>query len=474
MKKSISARGILVPLILLIAAVVFGQEALPRASLAMLDPIFPPENPGLIQIEAESAVSTNFAAEATLNYAASGYRALQLNRYTGLYGDAAFYTEFVFYVGPQGTYEFWYGGTPPGPDEDVFPSYSSPFTYSIDDGPAQKISREQVVVASGYTPGFYWVFVDTLELSSGVHKLRIEVSEKRRHDGKYLFYLDSIFFIDRGRADLSGAAPIPAVFPEDLDDRSVDSPFKSVNDFRYLITLEPNNPLVYVEFSLIYSLIGDYLNALRNINKALLLDPENADVALLAAKYRLWKGEADEALKAYRRVLDMDSEMKEGWTEAGKVAAWIGKYDESISFYRDALQAFPDDLNLKVNMALTYLWASRVTEAERTFSQAESSALKSGVAVLELGEIYIANGYADRAIDVYAQGIREFPEHIELYLELERAYLEAGRAELSVDVHNQLRERFVESERLDVLLDTFELEQGPKLSDSCPLGGAEC
>ena len=132
------------------------EEALPEALSGKLEPVFPKENPLLIHVEAEDAVSTNFAKQPTLNYGASGFRTLQLNRYTGLYGGAAFFAEFVFLVENPGSYEFWYGGTPPGPQEDLFPSFASPFRYQIDGGDLSPVYREEVKVADGYTPAFYW------------------------------------------------------------------------------------------------------------------------------------------------------------------------------------------------------------------------------------------------------------------------------------------------------------------------------
>ena len=72
---------------------VAAEEArvLPEAGSRRLEPVFPPDTRSLIHLEAEDAVSTNFAKEPTLNYSASGYRTVQLSRYTGLRGDGKIY-----------------------------------------------------------------------------------------------------------------------------------------------------------------------------------------------------------------------------------------------------------------------------------------------------------------------------------------------------------------------------------------------
>ncbi len=438
-------------------------EALPAPSASLLSPVFPADGSTfLVQIEAEDAVSTNFAKSATLNYGASGYRALQLNRYTELFGGAAFYAEYVVYLQEPATYEMWYGGTPPGPQDEVFPSYASPFSYSIDGGKQVEVYREQVNVVERYSPNFYWVKYGEVELGQGVHRIRIEVSEKRKYDGKFFFFLDSLFFLDPTGFEHSSDLDVPAVFPKDLNNRSIDTPFGTVNDFRYLVSVEPDNAELYVEFSLIYAFVGDYQNALRNVNKAMLLDPNSSDARMLAAKYRLWKGEADESLKIYRSLLELHPELLEGWTEAGKVAAWIGKYDESVDFYDRALEHFPDNLNLTVNKALTYLWASKEGKANEIFDSIGSAVSGSVELVSELGDILVANGYADRAAALYRESLKRFPEHVILYLRLQNAYTEAGHAENSSAVRAAIVERLAPSERLQTFLDTSAIEQNMK------------
>lgn len=436
-------------------------ELLPETDGDRLEPVFPATSTALITVEAEDAVTTNFAKQPTLNYGASGFRTLQLNRYTALSGGDSFFAEFVVYAEKPGTYELWYGGTPPGPREDVFPSYASPFAYRIDNRTPVSVYREDVRVVEGYAPAFYWVQVGEVILEAGMHTIRFAVSEKRRFDGKFFFYLDSLFLVDRSRFR-QDSDPSPEVFPTDLESSTIDAPFRSISDYEYFISQDPDNPDVYVELSLIYSLIGDYNNALKNLNRAALIDPSNPEIQLLTAKNRIWKGDAAEGLRVYERLLQIDPSQVDIWAEAGKVSAWIGRYRESIQFYRSGLRNAPDSLNLMVNLGITYLWDTQVEQAETMFDQAEELAFKEIEEIPRLGEIYMVNGYPDLAIETYRSAIREFPEHLELYLSLEDAYDETGRTEDAERIHEQISERFVASERLDAYLDTFRTKQTMK------------
>ena len=87
----------------------------------------PSADPHLVFVDAEDAVATTFDTQPILNYAVSNRRSLQLNRFNPLQDGTPFFADYVFFVDEAGSYELWYGGTPPGPADDLFASYHSPF-----------------------------------------------------------------------------------------------------------------------------------------------------------------------------------------------------------------------------------------------------------------------------------------------------------------------------------------------------------
>ncbi|MBE3133577.1 MAG: tetratricopeptide repeat protein, partial [Acidobacteria bacterium] len=327
------------------------------APSAKIEPVFPVENESLVLVEGEDAVSTNFAREPVLNYGCSGFRALQLNRYTGLEGVGSFYADYVFTVPSSGTWELWYGGTPPGPRDELYPSYSSPFQFTIDGQKPMQVSRETMAVVENYSPSFYWNLVGSVPLEARRHRVRFEVTEKRRIDGRYQFYLDCFFLVKKEGGKRVLAEPLPAVFPKNLDNRAINSPFPTIDDALIRVRDNPTAVEPLLDLSLIYTMLGDYLNAIKYLNAAALIQPKNPDLILLTAKNRIWKGDTAEGLKKYRESLDLDPSRRELWLEAGKVAAWTGRFDDSIKFFTDGLAAFPRDLDLTVNLGLTYVWA---------------------------------------------------------------------------------------------------------------------
>jgi len=438
------------------------QQHPPKAPAVKIAPEFPKENPNLIFIEGEDAVSTNFNREPTLNFSCSGKRTLQLNRSSGLQGGASFYADYVFFVKNDGDYELWYGGTPCGPKDDLYPSFVSPFRYTIDNNKPVNRYREDITVVENYSPSYYWNIFGETKLKAGTHRIRFEVTEKRRYDNRYYFYLDNFFLIRKENGRRIKGDILPEVFPKNMENRTINFPFRSIDDYLIIIREKPDDPRPLVELSLIYTLIGDYLNALKYLKRASLLSPDNYSILLLIAKNRIWKGDISIGLKQYRNLLKKNPKQLDLWIEAGKVAAWTGRYKESINFYNDGLKYYNNNLNLLVNLGLTYLWASKSAEAEKNFKKTEKIAADDISLLKKLAKIFIINGYPERAVSLYRRAIQISPADLESYLLLEDTYLKTGRKQDAEAVDKLIQNTFIKSEQLTRYLSIYKVKQNLK------------
>lgn len=453
---------------LALAAALFAALALPAAAQeaagapsAKIEPVFPVENEAIVFVEGEDAVSTNFAREPVLNYGCSGFRALQLNRSTGLEGVGSFYADFVFTVPSTGSWELWYGGTPPGPRDDLYPSYASPFQLTIDGQKTVAVSREAIAVVETYSPSFYWNLLGSFPLEARRHRLRFEVTEKRRFDGRYLFYLDAFFLVKKEGGKRVIVQPLPLLFPANLDARAMNVPFPSIDDMLIRVRDNPGAIEPLIELSLIYTMLGDNLSAIKHLNAAALIQP-NPAIALLIAKNRIWKGDTAEGLRAYRKVLDAEPSRRELWLEAGKVAAWAGRFEDSIRFLTDGLAAFPKDLDLMVNLGLTYLWASRGQDAERVLREAQALAGSDPARLKEVARSFRVNGYPERALQAYNAAISSAPQDLPAYLLLIETLQAMGRTADADGARKRIVDTFLPSPRLDSFLESFNEKQGLK------------
>jgi len=430
------------------------EEVLP-VSTKKIEAVLPQLNSSIIFIEGEDAVSTNFNREPILNYTCSGYRTLQLNQTNPLQEGSSYNSDYVFYVEEDGVYELWYGGTPPGQKDELIPSYASPFRYVLDGIYIEDIYRENINVVEEYAPAYYWNYVKNVTLSAGEHRIKFEIMEKRSYDGKYFFYLDNFFLVkqENGQRVLSGN--IPEVFPKDPDNRSIDSSFLSLEEYEVLIRDNPENSDNYVYVSKIYSLIGDYLNALKYLKKASFLEPDNPEIMLLTAKNLIWRGAVQDGLELYEDLLQIVPERIDLWTEAGKVAGWVGQYYDSIAFFEGGLKNLPGDLSLLANLGITNLWLGDLKEAEKQFEKITDLTGDDLELNMDLAEVFRANGYAGKAVPVYISLMKKYPEVLQLYMDLENTYIESGQRDKIDKLREVTEQIFISNPDYSKVVGTF-------------------
>ena len=439
-----------------------GQEA---AADSRSEPIFPSSPKGLVWVEAENAISTNFSNQAVLDYGSSGFRQLQLNR-EGQSGAAPFYAEYAFFVDEQETWDLWLGGTPPGPASDLIASFISPLRIRVNGGEALEVYREAVEVNERYSVNNYWYKItEPVQLKAGVNTIRFEIPETRRYDSRYYFFLDA-FFLTRqdspAAQGLADRASLPDRFPKNLEDRSINTPFQSIPQYEYKIQVEPRNKEAYLLLAQVYSLIGDHGNAVKTISRGRVIAGDDPAFTLLAAKSRIWSGEVDEGLRLYREYLASPDADPAIWAEAAKMSAWLMKYREAETLYTQALALYPEDINLRTNYALTLLWEGRVTEGERILSQLWENVMDDPAKISSLGRIYEVSGYLDKGIETYTKGIARSPDILELYLHLIKAYEKSNQEAKVAETFGLIKDRFMISDRLNGLLEALAQESSMK------------
>ncbi|HEQ70880.1 MAG TPA: hypothetical protein ENN69_00180, partial [Spirochaetia bacterium] len=434
------------------------SQAPAGANGARVEPVFPEANTNLIFVEGEDTAATNFSKEPIVNYGCSGKRTLQLSRTTGLQDGAPFYADFLFYAETSGTYELWYGGTPSGPRDELAESYSSPFSYQLDEGRTRTAYREEIAVVENYAPSYYWNLVGDVAVSAGEHKIRFQVQDRRRYDGRYYFYLDCFFLIKKeGQRRLPVTAP--PVFPRNMADRSINRPFKAIDDYLILIRDRPQDVKALVELSMIYSLLSDYLSALKYLKRAEILQPDNLDIKLLIAKNYIWKGEVENGLEKYQELLDEAPERLDVWLEIGKVAAWTGRYQDSLQYYRDALRYHPGNIEIKVNMAITHLWNSDELAANALLAESFEEEKGSLAALKKMADALEVAGYPQKAIEIYRQAQALFPTFVEPFILETELLRKIGRNEEADRVDERIRAHFVESAQLNRFLEIEKKKQ---------------
>ncbi|MFO8044233.1 MAG: hypothetical protein R6U25_13605, partial [Alkalispirochaeta sp.] len=342
-----------------------------------------------ITVEAEDAVSTNFAADSVLLFGTGGNRTLQLNE-RSLLGDTPFYAEYAVYAPQAGTYELWYGGSIPGSQDTLLPSYGSPIVLQVNEEEEQELFWEDVQVGPTYSSPYRWVLPPTVSLQEGLNQVRLEVRERRRFDGRFFLYLDRLVFQPAETATAADAEADPEEpdsnepEPEEATaggaadvlpprDELSDEP-EGIEDLLITVRDNPDDIEAWIRLADLYTLVGDHINALRYLNRAAVIEDRNPDIIRRTARNLMWRGDLEGALETYWQLLSADLSQLESFLEAGKIAAWNGFYGASEQYYLAGLENFPENVQIRINLGFTYLWSGQEERARELFQRTEAAA----------------------------------------------------------------------------------------------------
>jgi tetratricopeptide (TPR) repeat protein len=101
---------------------------------------------------------------------------------------------------------------------------------------------------------------------------------------------------------------------------------------------------------------SEYDEAIKAYNKAIEIDPEDADSWSSKAWALRHLGKYNEAIKAYNKAIEIEPENAGGWYCKAEVLLHLGKYNEAIIAFDKSIEIFPDGefWNAKA-VALQYL-----------------------------------------------------------------------------------------------------------------------
>jgi len=190
----------------------------------------------------------------------------------------------------------------------------------------------------------------------------------------------------------------------------------AMKDFNQAITLRHGLARGYANRANLYYLMNMPLNAIADINKALILQPNNEkilnDRGLLLTKF----GRIREAMNDFNRSLEINPGFAEVYNNRGMLKAMTGKFDGAEKDFT---------LALGIDPTLGYVWMNRAHCNNQTgnFRQALEDAGKAIELDADNPKAYYEKGYAwynlkgfSHAISGFTEAIRKDPGYGEAYL----------------------------------------------------------
>jgi type IV pilus assembly protein PilF len=176
---------------------------------------------------------------------------------------------------------------------------------------------------------------------------------------------------------------------------------------------------------------GKTLQAIEAVNKALKLDPENAEAHYLLGFIRYQQSEYKLAEKEFRKALKLNPYYTDAHNHLGLVYREMKDYDEALSEFRAALndKSYKSPERIHLNIGYLYLARSMYPEAIASFQKAVALSPAYLRGRLGLGTAYAQAGQKDLADKELRKVVSlgpDSPEAAEARQLLERKVKQAG------------------------------------------------
>jgi len=196
---------------------------------------------------------------------------------------------------------------------------------------------------------------------------------------------------------------------------------------------------------------GDNVEANGYVDRALMEQPLDTRVHLLAGRLLVEDGRWREAARAYSRVVELDSADPAGYLYLGAVLGENGRIEEALEVFHRGLDAAPDSVDLRYNAGLSMALMGDFDGSVEEFRRVLADEPDHLQARENLAGVLAAAGRFEEAVIVFEEAVRRSPDDPELRIMAARACLGAGwrdRAELHIEVAIELNPSLEPARRL--------------------------
>ncbi len=206
----------------------------------------------------------------------------------------------------------------------------------------------------------------------------------------------------------------------------------ALSKFQAILQVEPDSGAA--RRGLAIALIGTekFAEASREIAKLLARSPKDAPLLEMAAQTFWQQKRFVETEIVLRRRLDLGDERAALWSLFGDALDAQKKTAEAVSAYEKAVKLAPDSIDLRYALGSFYWKQIRYDDAEREFLEILKREPNEPRASFNLGDIYLTNGEAVKAIPLLEIAVKAFPAEFDTRFALGRALLLTNKYQAAI------------------------------------------
>ncbi len=192
--------------------------------------------------------------------------------------------------------------------------------------------------------------------------------------------------------------------------------------FSVILRAEPDNDKARLGLAIALVGLEKSAEASREIAKLLARSPKDAKLLEMAAQTFWQQKRFAETEKVLKRRLDLGDATAEWWALYGDALDAQKKTIEAVAAYEKAVKANPDSINYRYALGSLYWKQIRYDDATREFTEILKREPNEPRASFNLGDIYLTNGDAARAVPLLEISAKKFPDEFDTRFALGRAY----------------------------------------------------
>jgi tetratricopeptide (TPR) repeat protein len=208
-------------------------------------------------------------------------------------------------------------------------------------------------------------------------------------------------------------------------------------EFERALGLDPNNADALLNMGAIRRAKGRIAEAEHFVKRALQVNPDSIGALAQLAEIKRDQNDLAESIRLYRVALSIDDSQPFVHLGLGDSLQRAGRYEEAERAFISVLELDPDSFEGHYNLGVTYLMQKRLDEAVERFEQALELSPRhpaAAFALNNLGDIHMRRGETERAMERFRQAMEASPGHLESHYNLASLHLTRGEIDQAIDL----------------------------------------
>ncbi len=207
---------------------------------------------------------------------------------------------------------------------------------------------------------------------------------------------------------------------------------RALAEFERALALDPKNADALLNIGSLKAAQGRSAEAEHFVKRALAVNPNSAAALAQLGEVQRDLGNLDEAVRLFQEARTVDDSQPFVYLGLGDVLQRSGRYREAEEAFRRVLELDPDSFKARYNLGVTYANQGRAEEAERLYREAlalNPNDPEAAKAMNNLGFLELQRNRADEAVAWFEKAAAGSPLHFESRYNLAVQYLARDRVE---------------------------------------------